>query len=59
MTTSEAFKWCRAHNARVRFESNGTVSVYVNGFSRRRATLTEAVVALELHLAVMPSQGKP
>lgn len=41
-----ALRWCRAKNARVRFESNQTVTVYVNGRQRRRPTLAQAVTAL-------------
>lgn len=46
----EAVQWCRDHNARIRFESSGKVAVMVNGFTRRRDTLREAVGALQLFL---------
>ncbi len=42
----EAVTWCRARNAMVRFESDGTVSVKVNGMTRRRQTLPDAVDAM-------------
>lgn len=41
----DAVAWCRLHNALVRFESDGTVTVRMNGASRRRPTLVEAVEA--------------
>lgn len=41
-----AIAWCRRHNARVRFWSNGTVSVHVNYQSARRATLPIAAGVL-------------
>lgn len=41
----DAVVWCREHNALVRFWSNGTVTVRMNGFTRRRPTLVEAVDA--------------
>lgn len=43
----DALAWCRLHNVRVRFESDGTVTASGNfGWSRRRATFVEAVAAL-------------
>ena len=45
MTVLEAIAWCLEHNALVRFWSNETVTVRVNGTSRRRATLVQAVEA--------------
>lgn len=47
----DALDWCRDHNARVRFQSNKTVSVGVNGKTRRRKTLVEAVDAIKAALA--------
>lgn len=52
--TLEAIRWCRTHNARIRFESSGKVTVCVNGFTRRRETLVEAVLALQTFLAAGP-----
>lgn len=46
MTNMQAISWCRKHNAYVRFESDGSVSVKVNDMKRRRATLIEAVQSL-------------
>jgi hypothetical protein len=43
--TLTAVLWCRQHNAYVRFESNGTVSVKCNLKVRRRKTLLDAVLA--------------
>jgi hypothetical protein len=43
---AETVRWCRANNARVRFESDGTVSVTVNRTTRRRSTIADAVAAL-------------
>ncbi len=45
-----AIAWLRQHNARVRFESDGTVSVTVD-VTRRRVTLELAIAAIELHWA--------
>lgn len=42
-----ALDWCRAHNAHVRFESDGSVSIRMNGTLRRRANLVDAVDAFE------------
>lgn len=42
-----AIDWLRKHNALVRFESDGSVSVKVNRHKRRRPTLTEAIRAVE------------
>ena len=50
MRAEAALAWLRAHNALVRFESNGTVSVTVSCYKRRRATLDEAVHALRVKL---------
>lgn len=39
---ADVLTWCREHNASIRFQSNGTVSIRVNGKERRRKTLVEA-----------------
>lgn len=41
-----ALEWCRKRNAGIRFESDGTVSVWANGKRRRRAAFVDAVKAL-------------
>lgn len=46
-----ALSWLREHNAGVRFESNGTVSVWANGIRRRRKTLHQATEALIVALS--------
>jgi hypothetical protein len=46
MTELEALAWCRLRNARIRFQSDGAVSVMVNGYTRRRPTFLDAVEAL-------------
>lgn len=53
-STPGAVRWCREHNALVRFESDGTVSVKVNGKTRRRPILTDAVNALATALGATP-----
>lgn len=45
-----AVEWCRANNARVRFESDKTVSVIVNRTKRRRKSLVSAVLAVRMEL---------
>lgn len=45
--TLAAVAWCRKHNAFVRFESSGRVTVKMNGTARIRDTLVECVAALE------------
>lgn len=42
LTTSGWFSWCRRHNARIRFHSNGTVEVAMNGFRARRKSFARA-----------------
>jgi hypothetical protein len=42
-----AFDWLRAHNATVRFESDGAVSVTVNRTKRRRPLLVTAILAVK------------
>ncbi len=49
--TAIAVAWCRTHNAMVRFESDGSVTVKVNGKQRRRPVLIAAVNALAGALA--------
>ena len=44
--TERHITWLREHNAGVRFESNGTVSVWANGIRRRRKTFRVAMAAL-------------
>jgi len=53
MKERDALAWCRTHNAFVRFESNGTVTVKVNELRRRRPTFLEAVVAMKEHLGAV------
>lgn len=43
---TELLVWCAVKNARVRFNSDGSVAVYANGRSRRRGTLAAAVLAM-------------
>ena len=42
-----AFDWLQAHNATVRFESDGTAAVTVNRTKRRRAILVTAIIAVK------------
>lgn len=42
-----ALDWLRHHNALVRFESDGTVSVTVNRTKRRRPLLVTAIIAVK------------
>lgn len=51
-----ALRWCRQHNASIRFESNGTVTIKVNDVRRRRATLVEACEDLDAKLSGMPTR---
>lgn len=44
---SRILAWLRKHNARVRFQSDDTVSVTVNRTARRRTTLALAVAAVD------------
>lgn len=42
-----ALDWLRAHNALVRFESDGTVSVTVRRTKRRRSLLVASIIAVK------------
>ncbi len=52
MSTLDALAWCRLHNAFVRFESDGTVTIKVGEYRRRRPTLVDAVDAMRKHPGV-------
>ena len=48
--------WLVERNARVIFQPDGTTSVTIGGFSRRRDTLRAAVD--ELRVAIIPAKAK-
>lgn len=48
MTAEEQIDWLRMYNARVRFNSDQTVTVGVDNRARRRRTLEDAIVAAAL-----------
>lgn len=55
MNAVDALAWCRRHNATIRFETDGTVTVEAFGRARRAFTLGDALTALNDDWYRMPA----